>query len=96
MKNLSPAKNTLCVHNVNPTDAIEYINKFIDNNSCQYIDIDISFMNIIDSCYITTICSTKHYIKYPNGKINWHISSDMITDFNKDFDLSNISYNLNL
>ena len=92
MKNLSPAKNTLCVYNVNPTDAIEYINKFIDNNSCQYIDIDISFMNIIDSCYITTICSTKHYIKYPNGKITWKVSSESVKEFNKDLELGNSEY----
>lgn len=94
MKNLSPINDTLCIHNVNPTDAIEYIGKFIENNSCQFLDIDISFMNIVDSCYVTTLCSTKHYIKYPNGKINWRISSDMISDLNKEFNLGNTNYSV--
>ena len=67
MKNTNPKINALCICDANPTSAIENINTYIENNSCEYLDIDISLMNIIDSCYVTTLCSTKHYIKYPNG-----------------------------
>ena len=56
--------------------------------------VDISCMNILDACYVSTTCSTKHYIKYPEGKINWKISSDLVKTFCKDLELGNITYNL--
>ena len=49
-------------------------------------------MNVIDACYVTTICSTKHYIKYPNGKISWVVSSEAVKEFNKDLELGNCEY----
>ena len=54
--------------------------------------VDISFMNVLDACYVSTLCSTKHYIKYPQGKINWKISSELIREFNKDLELGNTDY----
>jgi hypothetical protein len=38
------------------------------------------------------LCSTKHFAKYPDGKINWKISSKLIEELNKDFELGNNSY----
>jgi hypothetical protein len=49
-------------------------------------------MNAIDACYVTTLCASKHFIKYPNGKINWKISSELIKELNKDFELGNNQY----
>ena len=49
-------------------------------------------MNIIDACYVSTMCSTKHYIKYPDGKINWLVSSELVKDFSKDMSLGNSEY----
>ncbi len=76
----------------NPDLAIEYINSYIEHVSCEHFSVDISFMNIIDACYVSTMCSTKHYIKYPSGNINWHVSSKIISEISKDLSLGNSNY----
>ena len=83
---------TLVPNSVNPTDTIEYINSYIDNFSCENMSVDISFMNVLDACYVSTLCSTKHFTKYPQGKISWKISSELIREFNKDLELGNSDY----
>ena len=72
--------------------AVEFINDYIDKTSCETLNVDISFMNIIDSCYVSTLCSTKHFTKYPTGKINWKVSSNIVKEFNKDLELGNCYY----
>ncbi len=76
----------------NPHKAIEYINSYIDRAKCEEFSVDISFMNVIDACYVSTMCSTKHYIKYPAGKINWFVSSGMVKEFSKNLSLENSEY----
>lgn len=76
----------------NPHVAIESINSYIDNVDCENFSIDISYMNILDACYVSTMCSTKHYIKYPHGHINWIVSSDSVKDFCKDMSLGNTDF----
>ncbi len=76
----------------NPNQAIEYINSYIDKTKCEKFSVDISFMNVIDACYVSTMCSTKHYIKYPDGNINWLVSSKLVQEFNKDMLLGNSKY----
>lgn len=83
---------TLVPNSVNPTDTIEYINSYIDKYSCENMSVDISFMNVLDACYVSTLCSTKHFTKYPQGKISWKISSELIREFNKDLELGNSDY----
>ena len=92
LNKLPQLKETLIPNSVNPADAVEYINTYIEKNSCENMSIDISFMNVLDACYVTTLCSTSHYIKYPNGKINWTVSSEKVKEFNKDLELGNSSY----
>ena len=58
------------------------------------MSVDISFMNVLDACYVSTMCSTKHFIKYPEGKINWIISSELVRDFNKHLELGNSDYTI--
>ena len=87
---LPQLEETLVPNSVNPAEAVEYINSHIDKYSCESMSIDISFMNVLDACYVSTLCSTKHFTKYPQGKINWKISSDKVREFNKDFDLGNV------
>ena len=76
----------------NPKDAVEYINSYIDKTSCKEFSVDISFMNLMDSCYVTTLCSAKHYTKYPEGNIDWIVSSNLVKEFTKDMSLGNSSY----
>ena len=89
---LPQLQETLVPDSVNPAEAVDYINSYIESCSCENMSIDISFMNVIDACYVTTLCSTKHYIKYPNGKINWKVSSNAVREFNKDLELGNSEY----
>ena len=93
MLQLLPQSDTLTPNTTNPNEAVEFISSYIDKYHCENMSVDISYMNILDACYVSTTCSTKHYIKYPEGKINWKISSDIIETFCKDFDLGNVNYN---
>ncbi len=92
MLQLLPQNDIVTPNTQTPSEAVEYINSYIDKYHCENMSVDISFMNVLDACYVSTLCSTKHYIKYPNGKINWKISSDIIREFNKDLELGNINY----
>ena len=92
MIQLLPQKEALIPSSSNPADAVNYINEYIDKNSCSKMSVDISYMNILDACYVSTLCSTKHYIKYPKGKIKWKVSSALVKEFNKDLELGNAIY----
>ena len=87
-----PKSDILIPNTTNPDLAIDYINSYIDKTRCEEFSVDISFMNIIDACYVSTMCSTKHYIKYPSGKINWLVTSDKVKEFTKDMSLGNSEY----
>jgi len=92
LKNLPQLKETLVPSSVTPTEVVEQINTYIEKYSCETLSVDISFMNVIDACYVSTLCATKHFQKYPTGKINWKISSDAVREFNKDLELGNSNY----
>lgn len=92
MLQLLPQSDIVTPNTQNPTEAVEYINSYIAKHHCENMSVDISFMNVLDACYVSTLCSTHHYVKYPEGKINWKISSDIIREFNKDLELGNIDY----
>ena len=92
MLQLLPTSDILTPHSTHPQEAVDFINSYIDRYHCEKMDVDISFMNILDACYVTTMCSTKHYIKYPEGKINWKVSSDLVREFSKDLELGNSGY----
>jgi len=94
MIQLLPQKEALTPNCANPADAVEFINDYIEKHSCSKMSVDISFMNILDACYVSTLCSTKHYIKYPKGKINWRVSSNLVKEFNKDLELGNAIYSI--
>ena len=89
---LLPAGDILVPNSTNPQQVVNDISSYIDKTSCEEFSVDISFMNIIDACYVSTMCSAKHYIKYPSGKINWLVSSDSVKEFNKDMSLGNSEY----
>lgn len=92
MLQLLPKSDTLTSNSTNPNEAVAYINSYIEKYHCENMNIDVSFMNILDACYVSTMCSTTHFIKYPNGKINWKISSDLVREFNKSLELGNSEY----
>lgn len=92
MIQLLPQEKTLTINSLNPNETVGYINDFIDKYSCENMSVDISLMNIIDACYVSTLCSAKHYIKYPEGKIKWKISSELVKEFNSKLELGNADY----
>ena len=87
-----PTNDVLIPNTANPVQAVEYINSYIDKVRCEEFSVDISFMNVIDACYVSTMCSTKHYIKYPEGKINWLVGSKHVKEFSKDMLLGNSEF----
>ena len=94
LKKIPHSKNALIPNSANPVEVVKNISSYIDSHYCENLNIDISFMNIMDACYVSTLCSTKHFTKYPNGKINWKVSSPRILELNKDLDLGNTMYSL--
>lgn len=92
MIQLLPQNDTLTPVDRNPVAAVQYINDYIDKHSCENMSVDISFLNVIDACHVSTLCSTKHYIKYPNGKINWKIPSELVSSLNESLNLGNALY----
>ena len=94
MLQLLPKSSTITPNTVNAKEAVNFINSYIEKYHCEKMSVDISFMNILDACYVSTMCSAKHYLKYPSGKINWKISSELITELNKPLELGNNSYTL--
>lgn len=92
MQQLLPQNNVLIPDTYEPNMAIEYINSHINNSDCPKLYVDISFMNIIDACYVSTMCSASHYIKYPEGKINWLVSSKLTESLTTDLGLGNSEF----
>ena len=94
MIQLLPRHKAIMPEFASPNEAVDYINSYIDKHSCPNMSVDISHMNILDACYVSTLCSTKHYIKYPNGKISWKVSSELVKEFNKDMELGNSIFSI--
>lgn len=92
MFQLLPQSEILTPYSTNPAETVKYICSYIENYHCENLNVDISYMNVLDACFVSTLCSAKHYIKYPKGKINWKISSEIIREFNKDLELGNSDY----
>lgn len=94
MIQLLPQDKSIQISSIKPNETIDLINKYIDSHSCKTMSVDISFMNILDACHVSTICSAKHYVKYPDGKIKWKISSELVKEFNSRLELGNADYEL--
>ena len=95
MLQLLPQSEVLIPNTHSPNKAVEYINSYIKDVKCDNLTVDISFMNAIDSAYVSTMCSTSHYIKYPEGKISWIISSKMVENLAKSMQLGNSEFFVN-
>ena len=75
----------------NPIELVENIKKYIKKNNCPDLSVDISHLNVIDASKVTVLCSTYHWAKYPNGKINWKISSKDLGKLITPLNLGNIN-----
>lgn len=75
----------------NTINLVESIKNYICEHDCPNLSMDISHLNIIDASKVTLVCSTYHWAKYPEGKINWKISSDRIKELISPLNLGNIN-----
>ncbi len=94
MFQLLPKSDILTPNIPSAQETVNFISSYIDKYHCETLAVDISYMNILDACYVTTMCSTKHFVKYPDGKINWKVSSTLVKEFNKDLEIGNNNYSL--
>lgn len=94
MIQLLPHDKTLKIVGSQPCETVASINDYIDNHFCENMSVDISSMNILDACYVSTVCSANHYVKYPNGKIKWKISSALVKEFTSRLELGNADYEI--
>ena len=92
MLQLLPQSDTLIPQTMNPREAVTFINNYIEKYHCKMMNVDISFMNMLDACYVSTLCSTRHYIKYPDGKISWRIASESVENLSKRLELGNSEF----
>lgn len=70
---------------------VEEIKNYIIEHDCPNLSMDVSHLNILDASKVTIICSTYHWSKYPNGKINWKIKSNEIKNLISPLNLGNIN-----
>ena len=92
LKKTPQLESVLVPTGTGPVENVDIINSYINKNTCEYMNVDISFMNAIDASYVSTLCSTNHYIKYPQGKITWKVASSLVEEFSKDLSLGNCKY----
>ena len=62
-------------------DVIEETKKFIMNNNCFFLSVDISGLNLIDATKMCILCSTFHYSKYcgldiAGAKVKWVVKDE--------------------
>ena len=72
--------------------AIDEINTYIYTQKSKYMIVDIKSMNLMDACRVSTLCSTNHYIKHPDGQIGWFVSSAEVERICKPLSLGNSRY----
>ena len=92
MQNLLPQTDVLVPNTHSPQKAVEYINSYINKVHCENLSVNISFMNAIDACYVSTMCSANHYINYPDGSINWIVSSNLTKELANPLNLGNAEF----
>ena len=52
MLQLLPQNDIVTPNTQIPSEAVDYINSYIDNYHCENMTVDISFMNVLDACYV--------------------------------------------
>ena len=89
---ISQNDSKIILNNTNPETNIDMVNKYIKLCNCEYMTVDITNLNVMDACMVSTLCSTEHYLKYPEGKINWIINSEEVMDYTSDISLGNTCF----
>lgn len=88
-KSSASAKDCHCN---NALEIVESIKRYIFENDCPTVSMDVSHLNIIDASKVTILCSTYHYAKYPHGEISWFINSSEVKNIIKPLNLGNARF----
>ncbi len=75
----------------NFVEIVEDLRKFIFENDCPDLSVDISHMNLIDASKVSVMCSTYHWAKYPNGVLKLKTSDSVVEDIIKPLNIGNVS-----
>lgn len=89
---ISPNESKIILDSINPEKNVALVNEHIKLSNCKNMTVDITGLNIMDACMVSTLCSAQHYIKYPNGKINWITNSKEVSELTADMILGNSEY----
>lgn len=74
----SEAVLTIDSYQNNIFEIINETKKFIMQNDCRLLDIDIMGLNMIDAVKVCVLCSTFHFSKYCSGKIKWIVKDEIV------------------
>ncbi len=69
----------------------EEVNKYITRQDCERMFVDISLLNMLDAAKISTICSVKHFSKYPTGEIRWIVKDKETSSIIKPLELKTVT-----
>ncbi len=89
---LSSKDSKIIVHTQSPQKNIDMIKEHIKLCNCKNMTIDITNINVMDACMISSVCSAEHYVKYPEGKINWIVNSKEVQEYTSSMFLGNSEF----
>lgn len=84
--------STIVLNSGSRNKSLEELNTYIDNLNCSNMTVDITSLNIIDASAVASLGSTMHYIKYPEGAINWIVSSRKVKEYTTPMNLGNSKF----
>ncbi len=81
--------------NVSDTDnIIDEINRHIQKQNVDNLNVDISSLNMIDALKVSVGCSTAHFVKYPFGKIRWFVKDIQTRNLIKTLSLKTVEISI--
>ena len=71
---------------------INSVKKHIKCTDCKHLKMDISKLNAMEASKIAILCSTTHYLKYPQGIVDCIVKSKNIAELIKPLILKNMKF----
>ena len=71
-------------------ELVEQTKKYISQRDCKFLNIDISELNLIDTCKVISLASAYHFTKYQTGKIKFLVHDDSVKNIIKSMLLKNV------
>lgn len=78
-------KQEYCFKFDNSKNGIDKFRKYIKNNKCKYVTVDLSCLNIFDALKTAALSSAYHFQEYPSGKIFYKNTSSDIKNLISEF-----------